>query len=1607
MVKPGIGIGAVCLLALAALATTAAPTEAASQRPKPLVKMLAPHEDGIVQGRTVTVRVRLAPGARLRSAKLNGAGVKRLLHRRGSRLLVARIDKRRVRALRRGRNFLHLVVRRGRRRALRTIGFTLVRPLRQLVRRFNAGYSRGNGLRIAMKLSRLHAKVRVTLNGRDLSGQFANELSARPKARLGADEGLRHGHNVLRVRVTHHSGLIRRFRRDFFVPRATTIAGAERDRSVPAGSAVTLNGGASRVSLRADGSRKKGGLSFSWQVLRSPRGSHPKLTASHSKQPRLRTDRPGRYVVRLATTMRSETSGGQASTSADEVEVVGEPQPLVPVDTGATIGEARGFAVGVTRECEGAAAAAQPCFYPTPGAGEDLQVLVLDRTTLEPISNKSYSSSELGAFATAMEELNENDGLPNTAPKWETGKLVMVALREGSLGESEALARGLGSFNVSSEGGEAQPLKGLGEAPFSLIAVPGTLEGKAAVNYGGVQIAAPDGTKGAAGAISGFLKVVSDTPGEEEGEGGASEFTRAFAWPDSIPYDTRYQPPESSGEPESVRIGEATLPILPSGEPADRDGIAVFIFNPIDPEGTLERNAFVTNANGAGTDSGLDWSMLSSKLKYAIEERLGIALVSNGDIGGFATEPDASYFPALERQLELLGANPDTFGRAVRRDGTYSMLSAGERPGEPNIPGQIRAAYSASSVMAEGNKEGSKLKVGPGRLTGLLQRASYGAVFPSSGDPGGSEPEPELLQTIYLKQSPWLLTPAPEAATASCQQLAFAYLTQAIGISSAAELPLWSGADSSACAGIDHTGESGTRSADSLAGDSCATTEAAATGANPANVRTASLRMRSRYTDLAQVFGEGQISGVVYPAAGAPFTEADLLCAKNQMIDEVEARSQAIALVEQLGKVQYESEGRVVTELQVIAAEVEALMLSKLKKEIENSGRATAAFWAGFALQTLGSTAKLAAAVSGSGTTTATALRIVGQAASLGQGATSLIQAKEGNPVTLTDAYLLLASQLHQEAVKIEAQIEEVLAAQQQGALLSEAALLSDPGRLAAVDAKASGAWVVTPEAQLKAQNIYLYRVRQLAYQDFWPQAYSGARLKYSGICAKGFSACWQDGEWREPEGGPPVAGTSLVRAGQGRCLNNNYFEGAASGSPGGIGEGNEFQPAATPSPNGQSPPSYLDYLMASTSELKNGKVSLAGLNTIQFFFEQPSDSAQQPSGSAPPGFYAPEFWWQNLDLKTQVHCNGESGKLAVEKIDGAYAEVEANAVWPTPPRPFCVERTVSGKKRATCTYDQGYFNESTLNLASLVSGLGGDLEKSGVWIYAFGGPGANGASHGGSGGSGGLARGYYDSVDSFTSALGTSAIRYYLGAAGANKDGAGGASTLVAVGNVSSSAESPCVVADANGIEPGGETVSIAGFHSGSGEACTQNVVLLAGGGGGGGHGSSEGEPGKAGGRGGEALATTRSMVAAGADGKANKNGHRGRGAFNGAGGKGGEGSGKSGVEGIGGIGGSAGGSDNAMWFNTGPFYDAEALGVGGADGSGKGGHGGGGGGGFGGGGGGGDGGNTSTKSYGGGGGGGGGSFAYRGDAPPTENVPKIEAPGNVGALVIVIELG
>lgn len=1591
---------AACMIVLAL--GTGADAGAAAPSEGDLFRVIAPRDEAFAKGKAALVHIQLKPGARLRSAELNGVGVRRLLERsRRGRNLRTVITRSEGRALRRGRNFLRLIGGRGKARDYETVAFTLVREARRLVPVFRARYERRGGLRVHLATAKLGTRIQARLNGRNVSRGFASKLRGRYDVELDASDGLRHGRNVLRVRVTHSDGQVRHLRRVVRVPRGVTIAGAGRSRALPLGAVARLDAGGS-LPARGTGGE---GIRFRWTLVDRPAGSRAELAGAGGSRPLLRGDVPGRYLVRLETRMRSG-KGVAATASSATAEYSYAPQPLVRVETMAKAGEKEGLAVEAWRECEGGTAAATPpCFYSAEKPQvEALQVVVLHRGTLEKISNKSYPVADLSEFAGDMRALVSNLGSKTTEPQYESEKLVLIASRAESVTDAEGLAEGLSLFNVDDERRPVK-LEGLAKGPFSLIAAPGTLEGKAALNFGTVEITAPDKSTLDSGELVGVLK-----QGEEKGTDGTLQ--RTFAWPDAIGYDTRAE----SGK--AFALGGESVTILPEGKPAGTDGIAVFSFDPVNPTGSLKRAAFVTNS-GENSAEGLEWSALASALAEIEKEDLGVALVSHGEIGGFTGEPDESSFADVLAALEDLGVNPDLLARAVARGGTYSMVSSGMRSGSPKIAGKFRAGYSASSVLAEGVSGGSSLNVDEGRLSGVMQRSSYGAIFPRSGNPGGVPPEPEMLEVILGGQTPWLLTPAPGATEASCQQVAFAYLATTVPGLFEKTPTLWTGTEAKPCEGVAHAGGAGTRSPDTLEGDQCASVEKAAAGAIPASVREASMALRSLYPSLgSKIISETKVAETAMPA-GAPFTEADLECAKRQLIDELAARAETITLMEYLEAPQRFTQSQVTADLGEIAEQVEVAMLSSIKAKIEDPDESTASFWAGFAMQAAASAAGIVGFASPEGGALEKGMRVIELIAYSGETTKELAQGPGGNPVALTDEYILLAAQLHENEVKIEKQIIDVLAAQEAGSEAAASIILSDPGKMAVAEVNSNGKWAAK-ESLPAAQDAFLYRVRQLTYEAFWPQAYSALRVSTDNLCHERFNegGCWNGSTWSEGN----AAG--FQHASQGHCGKYNEegelfeltspFKEAEPGLPPGLGQGNEYQPLLAPVPPGTRPVSSLDFVMVETDSLGDKQPTLADEGVLSVFFGQPEDSYEESKSGEPAGFYAPEFWWRNLDMSKRAKCNSNGGHLAIASTSGPYQEVESADAWPNEPTAYCSKREVSGTRRATCTYaaNEAYYREGELELPRLVEAMGGDLEKSGVWLQAWGGAGAAGSDEisSGDGGRGGYAQTYFGSANALTKAFGSSTLHYFLGTAGKESSGAGGSSTVVASADITNGAEKPrpCIFEDPDALDGEGNPVKVKTWSDGACGKETQNIFLIAGGGGGGGHQAGaevSGANGRNGGGGGVAKATTKTVSAAGSPGESHKDSHRGHGGFNGEGGGAGEGGHpEGGGNGIGGAGGAAGSGGNAGWFNGPAFYGAEANGAGGADGSGNGGHGGGGGGGFGGGSGGGDGGHSDSSDFGGSGGGGGGSYGFASDAPP-QGGPSTAAPWNNGALVVVID--
>jgi len=1664
---------------------------ASSGSAKRLLTLRTPRERQFVGDRArVWVRSEFRRGATVKAVLVNGVKRRGLTRRlRASERALAggrKLLRVRVGRLRRGRNLIAVVALRGGRWDSETVMVDRARRLRGLIRRFRVNIRLPRHPHVTLRPSRLRVDIAARLNGRDVSDAFEHGAPLVRRLRLSPKDGLRPGLNRLAVKALSFDGRFQSARRTFFVSRGRPLADAGPDRRARAGLAVRLNG--SR-SLPAAG-RSLNGVGYRWTVIAKPAGAAPVLTGANRRRAILRTDpaHPGRYVTRLRVS--SHRGGGVRTT--DTVDTIAEPQPRVPVETIATAADGtRGIALGMTIDCEDATVgAAEPCFYANPGDDDQLQVLVLDRQTLVPPAgysnyNRAYSTSSLSAFATQMQAF-ATDQDDATCPTYDTDKLVLLVLRSGSIADTENFAAGLDAFNVSPDAPDAHSSSDCvssrtdpSAGPLSMLSVPGTLSGKAWVNDR-LTLDAATGDDGITGSLTGYLKEVADDPSAE-----TLKITRGFTYPDALFYDTRGEGASSALSDDVFVVGSDSVPLLPGT--GATDGISVISFDALNPTGTLTREAFVTNVDGDPL-VGLDFGQLNTVLGQLMAGKppsgactvCGVGLVFNGQTGRYESQPENTALQGVLAKLEQLGLNPDTFARALNSTdgntpsgyGTYSMISADG------------VGYASSNVIADGTGDtGQNLEVYDGDLTGDLRRGPDGILSPLKGDPAGLQGESVLIPILYGEQGDWLLTPAladttscssdttgPETGcTATGQEVAFAYIVeQAFGKLFPDQAPeLWSGAGTAAAgtaAAAQAAPDSSGRSADSLDGDGCDTEtggapDSADTGqgtlvVDAAAVRSVSLVLRSTYPSLTTTLDEAEVLSLKPPSGTVPFTADDFSCAQNQMIDELAAREQVLELMELAGNIETNSATELSVDFSDFADNVQNAELSSLTNEINAQSKADSAYWLSLTTHLAPKISPIVALFSDFDPVIGSAVVWLSFYGDAGAMVLDLINGRPGNPLLLTREYVMLEAQLEQEELSVETQIADALTAQANGVERSEMVLLSGPVMMAAFNDAAGTTWnfgAETADVYTGAQNAYLYNVRQLVYQALWPQVYSAVRFSYEDACqtdTANQAACWNPSasSWQKAGSTTDVSSDdvdSLALASQPYCrgsVGGTPFGTAGTGTAAGSGQGTEYQPQVSVASTAVSQ-QYMDYVMVETDTVTSDSLaskfpSVPTLDEVEPFFEQPGENFDQsgddpnaPNADAAPGFYAPDFWYQNLPLAGRMSCNGTSGgkgpTLDLASIDGWYQDLdESQDAWPTPPyKPDepCTWAPIGSTStvRATCAFHGSakYTDGKSVNLSNLVASLGGDPATSGIWIAAYGGKGSSagsggGAYDGGKGGGQGYAQTYFDSLDAFTAANREStSVYYWVGSAGTKggsikAGGAGAASTVVGTADLTASATPPCVLHDDDGVNPAGSTVAITNRTNGATSPCaTQTVLLIAGASGAGGT-AGDFHVGGVGGGGATAIAGTRTVSAPGGNG-----GDGGRGGYEGVGGNQGDNDGiggrtstyrgrDAGTNGIGGSGGSADDSNRTGYAAAG-YVGWNSFGIGGnANGQDR--SGGGGGGGFGGGGGGGS---SGSTTYGGGGGGGGGSYALKGDKPPSSGAIVSTPPRTAGDLIIVVD--
>lgn len=356
------------------------------------------------------------------------------------------------------------------------------------------GVLRAHRVRIRVHASDAPGALRVRLNGVAVGSDFGPSRGGVRTLVTSVSHGLRRGRNVLRVTVPRSGRSPQRATVRFTVRTRRALTGAGRDRRIAIGATASMVG-------RTHGLPRASRPSARWRVVagpgvrRTPAGrprtrarsaqrnlanglplaalTPPLLASPAGLAASFRPVVPGRYTLRL-------TSGSGAARSSDEVTLTAVPRtPLVPIDTMAALtGEGRGIRVGETtyrlRDAQGA---------PQSTAVPALQVVVLDRDTLSPISNKAYGSSQ--------------QAIPELKALHDDEQLVIVSLQAGDAstsGDFDGIDQGLAQIGFpagrlpirpGSFSGVGVPRMEPGEADVSVV--PFSMDTGRIATYGRLQ----------------------------------------------------------------------------------------------------------------------------------------------------------------------------------------------------------------------------------------------------------------------------------------------------------------------------------------------------------------------------------------------------------------------------------------------------------------------------------------------------------------------------------------------------------------------------------------------------------------------------------------------------------------------------------------------------------------------------------------------------------------------------------------------------------------------------------------------------------------------------------------------------------------------------------------------------------------------------------------------------------------------------------------------------------------------------------------------------------------------------------------------------------------
>jgi hypothetical protein len=604
-------------------------------------------------------------------------------------------------------------------------------------------------------------RLRVKLNGRNISELFAFRPAIAGPVPLGRGDGLRAGRNVLWAEATFASGRKKVRKLVFRVSPRRPLVNAGRDRRIFGGDLV-------RLSATGSKARGKGKLRFVWRVIGKPPGSKPKLTGARSARPSLKTNAGGVYRIKLALRR------GNGPVGFDVIEVSANDPKLTragmfvstaPFGPGAADGPATSLNI-----YGGSAAGSYPVGDQQKGP---VVTMFFDRSTMSLIGGPYYTGA------------SEGDGI-NLINLYEsaiksTGKTPLVITAGNNYGEMSGL------FGSVWLWGQLGALDMIGQpSSFSIAGVgwpPGTVGGPNNLPNG-IHYVSPD-TQGDGrlsgqflpAALSNWAFVPSNLP--------------SFGTP-LVRFDS-----ETSGD--SIEIAGQSYPqdSRPVGCPGASGfqvlAVAATAPNPLEPVAgsvnvdnrTFQNgDTFWTNACSLGPNDAEEESLYQQVAMQAMLRQfvsaprpLLVFVQSVGNVAPTVTEDFNSQVPVnrISAQISNLGGSA----------GTFLNLFGGAATGY-SLVGQNFNVYGTGGTRVAAAEVATNQPTSPAaRLIGFMRHDPTGRYLPTVSSAGDEQrapvfkqapPQSEIVREINT--STWNRTPFPgegdPAWTAALQDLAVA-----------------------------------------------------------------------------------------------------------------------------------------------------------------------------------------------------------------------------------------------------------------------------------------------------------------------------------------------------------------------------------------------------------------------------------------------------------------------------------------------------------------------------------------------------------------------------------------------------------------------------------------------------------------------------------------------------------------------------------------------------------------------------------------------------------------------------------------------------------------